>query len=862
MSSYPFSTLKRSCSSSGSLHSSDFDFDSAIGSDRTSEPQPLQKLKSGFGGNSQYQYYGAEEDQYYLTDSLSLYSDDYSDNKRHIEQNDVYVGGTGLHKRVVPDQSTVQDTVVYIDDLNSPSGDLLSSGSWQSLGPYSSPHLLEFEKVLYKADLQGGMEEQERSNMTDEILHSSDWPVFEYASEETERHGDQDVQDRHIITDEFLHSSDWPSFEDEFDGPEYLGNTEEQDQSSITDEFIHSSDWPSFIEAEYPSDHEEQDRSSVTEEYLNLSDWAKLENGYEGSDRLGSPQHNPFSEQHGDFITRDTARKSVSDQPKHPPQHCLMKTFDTMPCQYMTTSPQTSEWVLENLELVICKVLGDLSVERIPSIEMSSRTKVEAIIYDRENGVVRRKEDRSPIQGILGQKMDSIMDTRRSKKRNTRKSRGSKVTDMPPDELADPKNTTEFSDVGGISTTPVSYTQLSPYGGPRSRKFSCILRTASLIHESLAKKTIISKRDVFYRDVNLFGSQPAVDAAVDDIACTLRVPRLSLNVTAGRKSILYGSIRLTIRSWHKETNAGIHGSDGSGKQQQNPAWLQHEISESAFGGCSVSQPSPSFGHDEDHDLYSRYRRTEYSTPVTLPGMMSDIAHIEIHPKTRFVLVIEKEATLTYLAGSGFCETQGPCVLLTSKGYPDIVARQLLKRLEHMIQDGVYSLSLQSKNANDPAGPGSVDADIVAPLLFNPQKALEIPLLALVDCDLHGIKIFLTYRCGSVQCAFDNANLAVPSLECLGQLPSDWDPIFKKGHPPLLQDRLQRQLIPLSARERSLLDPWAKHHAWRQHALFTRSARIGTMFPGLGIATVAFAAYLGYEYITAPKADAHHGEAHH
>ncbi|KAF8928613.1 hypothetical protein BGZ58_009536 [Dissophora ornata] len=53
------------------------------------------------------------------------------------------------------------------------------------------------------------------------------------------------------------------------------------------------------------------------------------------------------------------------------------------------------------------------------------------------------------------------------------------------------------------------------------------------------------------------------------------------------------------------------------------------------------------------------------------------------------------------------------------------------------------------------------------------------------------------------------------------------------------------------------DPWAKRHAWRNQTLFTRSARIRTMFPGLGIATVAFAAYLGYEYVTAPKADAHH-----
>ncbi|KAF9586769.1 hypothetical protein BGW38_000020 [Lunasporangiospora selenospora] len=62
------------------------------------------------------------------------------------------------------------------------------------------------------------------------------------------------------------------------------------------------------------------------------------------------------------------------------------------------------------------------------------------------------------------------------------------------------------------------------------------------------------------------------------------------------------------------------------------------------------------------------------------------------------------------------------------------------------------------------------------------------------------------------------------------------------------------------------DPWAKYHAWRHSALFTRASRIGSMFPGLGIATVAFTAYLGYEYATAPKADAHHGdhksEGHH
>ncbi|KAG0227041.1 hypothetical protein BGW41_003998 [Actinomortierella wolfii] len=59
------------------------------------------------------------------------------------------------------------------------------------------------------------------------------------------------------------------------------------------------------------------------------------------------------------------------------------------------------------------------------------------------------------------------------------------------------------------------------------------------------------------------------------------------------------------------------------------------------------------------------------------------------------------------------------------------------------------------------------------------------------------------------------------------------------------------------------DPWHKRHAWRtEHALFTRAARIKSMFPGFTWGATAFAVYLGYEYLTAPKAEAHHGSNHH
>jgi NADH dehydrogenase (ubiquinone) 1 beta subcomplex subunit 3 len=53
------------------------------------------------------------------------------------------------------------------------------------------------------------------------------------------------------------------------------------------------------------------------------------------------------------------------------------------------------------------------------------------------------------------------------------------------------------------------------------------------------------------------------------------------------------------------------------------------------------------------------------------------------------------------------------------------------------------------------------------------------------------------------------------------------------------------------------DPWAKREAWRKQPFFSKANTIKGMFPGLGIATVAFAIYCGVEYAITPKDDAHH-----
>ncbi|KAH8674071.1 NADH-ubiquinone oxidoreductase B12 subunit family-domain-containing protein [Xylariales sp. PMI_506] len=56
------------------------------------------------------------------------------------------------------------------------------------------------------------------------------------------------------------------------------------------------------------------------------------------------------------------------------------------------------------------------------------------------------------------------------------------------------------------------------------------------------------------------------------------------------------------------------------------------------------------------------------------------------------------------------------------------------------------------------------------------------------------------------------------------------------------------------------DPWERAEAWRYQGTFSRWNRFKGAFPGLGIATVAFAAYCGYEYFFI-KDDHHHGEGH-
>jgi len=449
---------------------------------------------------------------------------------------------------------------------------------------------------------------------------------------------------------------------------------------------------------------------------------------------------------------------------------------------FMETKPQPREWVLEQLEMMAAEALFDISYQFPPKVVTQSRTKSNAISYDNQSGVIRRKRDSTDeCQGI-------------------------------------PEHDNTGENIRGTHTprSGKMLTKTAWYGANNVGTFETTIRIASLIHENVLQGTVSTKRDVFYRDVQLFRSQPTVDRIVEDLACSLQVPRSCLNVVAGSRSAVYGSIRISIRT--KMTN--LCNAVVPNTANKDPGWLQKDILQTNYSSQATPLEASVLMAEKDSDHQENtISKTDFNTLVMIPVTMDDILEVEIHPGTHFVLVVEKEATMHHLISSGFCESNGPCILLTSKGYPDQASRRLLRLLSDMINAGIWSsLELLPQPITPYAS--------LQPTSSKLDPPTTIPLLALVDCDPHGIEIFLTYRCGSIQSAYDNANLAIPSLRCIGQFASDWREVLgepKEGSavPSNIQEQFRRALIPLSRKDRAKLlkllaaHPLVRHHGrWR------------------------------------------------
>ena len=158
--------------------------------------------------------------------------------------------------------------------------------------------------------------------------------------------------------------------------------------------------------------------------------------------------------------------------------------------------------------------------------------------------------------------------------------------------------------------------------------------------------------------------------------------------------------------------------------------------------------------------------------ILIPSHVHGIYNICSDAKA--ILVVEKDATYQRLLDDNILEKLKPIIMITGKGFPDLNTRLLVKRL---------------------------------------WEKLEIPVLALVDADPHGVEIMCVYRFGSISQSYDADNLTVSSMRWIGVLPSDLERLSID----------QEAQIPLTEQDHRkishLLDrPYVKAHASIQQEL--------------------------------------------
>ncbi|XP_040844125.1 meiotic recombination protein SPO11 isoform X3 [Ochotona curzoniae] len=186
----------------------------------------------------------------------------------------------------------------------------------------------------------------------------------------------------------------------------------------------------------------------------------------------------------------------------------------------------------------------------------------------------------------------------------------------PPDRLA-----SRIDDSAGLQMAPhCTMRKIKSDSLTSVQKFALILKVLSMIYKLAQSNTYATKRDIYYTDSKLFGSQTVVDSIINDISCMLKVPRRSLHILSTSKGLIAGDL-----SYVEEDGTKVHCTCGA---------------------------------------------TVAAVPSNIQGIQN----------ARFLLIVEKDATFQRLLDDNFCSRMSPCIMVTGKGVPDLNTRLLVKKL--------------------------------------------------------------------------------------------------------------------------------------------------------------------------------------
>ncbi|XP_073679470.1 meiotic recombination protein SPO11 [Garra rufa] len=189
--------------------------------------------------------------------------------------------------------------------------------------------------------------------------------------------------------------------------------------------------------------------------------------------------------------------------------------------------------------------------------------------------------------------------------------------------------------VGLVLKEDVSMTALRCDCPSTAARFALTLKLLSVIYKLVQSDSYATKRDIYYNDPQLFGSQRTLDSIVDDVSCMLKVPRRSLHVLATSKGFISGDL----------------------------CYLEED-------GTKVDCSSS-------------------STAVPVSSNVNGIRNIVSSAK--FILIVEKDATFQRLLDDDFCIRLSPCIIITGKGVPDINSRLMVRKLWDTLHVPVFAL---------------------------------------------------------------------------------------------------------------------------------------------------------------------------
>ncbi|CAO1408922.1 unnamed protein product [Diamesa hyperborea] len=165
------------------------------------------------------------------------------------------------------------------------------------------------------------------------------------------------------------------------------------------------------------------------------------------------------------------------------------------------------------------------------------------------------------------------------------------------------------------------------------RYFTVVLHILCEIYKLLSQNSTCTKRELYYRDVELLQNMGTVERALNDISLLFNVQPWELGVFSSSKGLVAGNLRIiNANNVLDFTNA----------------------------------------------------------PGSVPHDTSEIIRFETNAK--FVLVVEKDTVFQRLVDDKvFQKIDASIILITAKGYPDVNTRLLLKKMSLMLKIPIYIL---------------------------------------------------------------------------------------------------------------------------------------------------------------------------